>query len=112
MALYPVQYWCNMTYINNNLSKKISRDELIKVAGVPSATFYKIFRQATGLSPIEYIIRLRISKAAEILTENHHIPITEVALETDLKGFDRIIIGGKQNVYDHVPVKVVPDVQN
>jgi len=74
-----------MTYINNNLSKKISRDELIKVAGVPSATFYKIFRQATGLSPIEYIIRLRISKAAEILTENHHIPITEVALET---GFD------------------------
>jgi len=74
-----------INYINDNLSKKISRDKLIKVAGTPSGTFYKIFRQATGLSPVEYIIRLRISKAAEILTESHHIPITEVALET---GFD------------------------
>jgi transcriptional regulator GlxA family with amidase domain len=74
-----------INYINENLSKKITRDELVKISGMPVATFYKIFKQATGLSPIEYIIRLRISFAAELLSENHNMSITDVALET---GFD------------------------
>jgi len=40
----------------------------------------RVFRKATGQTPIEYLLRLRIQKAMELL-RNSSLSITEIALE-------------------------------
>jgi transcriptional regulator GlxA family with amidase domain len=69
-------------YLYDHYHEKISRDELVDVADMPCATFCRSFKETTGLSPMNYLIRFRIEKAAELLAENKKIRITDVATQT------------------------------
>jgi transcriptional regulator GlxA family with amidase domain len=42
--------------------------------------FYRIFQQATGASPVHYLLNLRISHAAELL-KHSDCSITDIAYE-------------------------------
>lgn len=68
-----------INYIEQNFDKHISNDLLANIAELPKSTFRYLFKKVTGLSPIDYIIRMRIKKAAEIMTKNNRMKIIDVA---------------------------------
>jgi transcriptional regulator GlxA family with amidase domain len=51
---------------------------MVRVSGVPERTFKRRFRQATGLSPLEYVHTLRL-EAAKHLLETGDRPVEAVA---------------------------------
>jgi len=55
--------------------------ELCGRAGMSRSHFSRVFREATGLSPIDYLIHLRLREAMRRLRAGHQ-SITEIALET------------------------------
>jgi len=55
--------------------------ELLETAHMSRSTLMRVFRKATGQTPIEYLIRLRIQRAMELMRQTDW-SITEIALET------------------------------
>lgn len=56
-------------FINNNYSQDISLDRISRNMYLSPAYISKIFKDETGESPINYLIKVRLSKAAELLEE-------------------------------------------
>lgn len=78
-------------YIRENVSEKIQIDSLSDKACMSRATFYRAFKRAFGLNPLEFILRERI-KLAKGLLANPTKTITEVCYQagfSDLNYFDR-----------------------
>ncbi len=54
-------------YINTNFHMTISVEELAKLLRLDRKYFCAIFKEETGLSPIQYILSLKVSRASELL---------------------------------------------
>jgi AraC-like DNA-binding protein len=54
--------------------------ELTKLAGMSKSSLISAFKEATGYSPIDYLIRIRLQKSAEFLAETD-ISLSEIATE-------------------------------
>ena len=61
---------CGISYIHQNYTKRLSIPDLAKRCAVSETVYRKQFRKLTGHSPIQYITRLKIEKARELLGEN------------------------------------------
>ena len=72
-----------MNAIINAPEKKHSLDLLAERAGVSESYFCRVFKQSTGLTPYQYVLKVRIEKARTFLCESHE-PIGKIA---DLIGF-------------------------
>lgn len=68
-----------LKYINENFNKKININKLSHMAHISNYYFCRLFKQATGKTPIEYINLLRIKKA-NVLLQKNILNITEIAL--------------------------------
>ncbi len=66
-------------YIDHHIGDKISVTELSKMCLLSESAFRKAFRAQTGLSPAQYKIRAKISKAQSILDSTPEISIAEIA---------------------------------
>ncbi len=66
--------------LENDFSKDWKLEELVEIAHMSRSTLMRIFRKATGQSPIEYLVRLRIQEAMTLL-RNTDMNITEIAME-------------------------------
>lgn len=66
--------------LENDFSKDWKLDELLSIAHMSRSNVMRVFRKATGQTPIEYLVRLRIQRAMELL-RNTDLTITEIALE-------------------------------
>jgi AraC-like DNA-binding protein len=64
-------------------AKKWTREDMAKKAGMSISTLTRHFKERTGLSPLEYLIRLRLKKAAQMLQD----PSVGIAEAADLTGF-------------------------
>jgi AraC-like DNA-binding protein len=64
-------------YIEAHLAHELSLTELAAVAQTSPDHFGRLFRQATGWTPHQYVIRCRIECAKRLLTETE-LPIIEV----------------------------------
>ena len=73
----------SITYMENHLTEEISARSLAKEADYSFYHFCHIFKAVTGLSPGEYLRRLRLIRAAEKISEG--MSVTEAAF---LYGFD------------------------
>lgn len=81
-----------IAYLNANYKEKIAVNTLADEYGVTPRRFNDIFKKKTGLSPMAYIIDLRIKEAKELLKLGY-ISVNEVAAETgfsDITYFSRI----------------------
>ena len=56
-------------YMNKNLSSKIKTDHLASYVGLDRRYFSTIFRRFTGQSPLQYLHKLRMHKAQELLSQ-------------------------------------------
>lgn len=54
-------------YMNNNLDKKLTVEDMALLNNLSLSHFSKIFRQATGMPPIDYFIHLKMQKACHLL---------------------------------------------
>ena len=65
-------------YIARNYNKHIRNDELACVSDLSVAYFRRLFRDATGMSPINYVRLFKIKKAKEMLKSDYS-SITDIA---------------------------------
>lgn len=90
----PIKYNLQkaIIYINNNYMSKITLDKVAKEACTSKHHFSRQFKKAIGCTYKDYINKLRIEKARELL-KNGRISITEAAFSVgypDLTNFERI----------------------
>ena len=76
----PSQIGEILNYIKKHYNEDIKIDELAKKIGMSRRNFFLIFKKITGLTPIQYLIRIRIANAAEKLLHSNK-SITEIANE-------------------------------
>lgn len=66
--------------LENDYSRGWRLEELMQIAHMSRSNLMRIFRKATGQAPIDYLIRLRIQRAMELL-RNSELSITDIALK-------------------------------
>ena len=69
-----------ISYIDTHYSEKITLDEVAAAAYMSSNYFSSYFRKVTGISFSEYVTRIRISHARELLRDTDK-SVTEIAME-------------------------------
>jgi AraC family transcriptional regulator len=85
-------------FLNDNLSAKITLDELANIAGISRYHFVRSFKQTTGTSPNQYLISLRIDRAKRLLAETtlsvgEVAPLVGFGSGTHLTKTFRLVIG-------------------
>jgi AraC family transcriptional regulator len=68
-------------YIEDNLAENISLGDLAAVVGLSVSHFKVLFREATGISAHQYLIRRRVERAKNLLGESE-LSISQIATET------------------------------
>ena len=79
--LTPQQLQRVKEYVQAHLSLDLSLDALAQQAGFSPYHFARLFRQTTGESPHQFVLRQRIEQA-QYLLEQPNIPLAQVALAT------------------------------
>jgi AraC-like DNA-binding protein len=67
-------------FMRGNLNRKITVDELMRTAKMSRRNFFRQFKLAAGCSPVEYLLGLRLEKAAGMLVMTEK-SAGEIALE-------------------------------
>ena len=65
-------------YMEKHFADKVTIETLYNQLDMSSATFRRTFKNITGSSPIDFLIRLRIEKAAEMMREKPSLRVLEV----------------------------------
>ena len=60
----------------------IELSNLAKVSGITREHLCRIFKQYTGMRPFEYITKIRLQKAQELLLLDREMTISEIAKKT------------------------------
>ncbi len=72
--------------IHANLLKPIDSENLAELCGLSQSQMYRLFKEETGASPVEYRNRLRVEKACILLNEKE-FTVGEIA---EMLGFESI----------------------
>jgi len=72
-------------YINNNFTKQLSLQAIAHMFGLTQSNMSSFYKKYKGISPIEYIIELKIEKAKELLLIQPPINIKDIS---DSIGYD------------------------
>ena len=79
-------------YIEAHIDRQFTLEELANIANFSKFHFDRIFHALVGETPFQFIQRLRLEKAAAMLSMNPNDSITEISLKcgfTDLSIFSR-----------------------
>lgn len=68
-----------INYLNENFDKKISLEQIAHNMYLSPVYISKIFKEETGESPINYLIKIRLEKAQDILIKEKNSSIKAVA---------------------------------
>jgi len=60
-----------ISYMEHHYWEQIQISSLAKYLGIEKSYLYRIFKKETGLSPIEYLIKLRIEKAKHLIRQGY-----------------------------------------
>lgn len=66
-------------YVNSNVHRNITVDELAEVVCLSSSSLYKKMKEYAGLSPMEYVMKVRLHRAVELLKDDS-MSVQEVAM--------------------------------
>lgn len=98
-----------INYIENNYMEDISLDTISKNMYLSSVYISKLFKEQTGASPINHLIKVRLAKATELLeTTNLSIKtVSEMVGYNDAYYFSKLF----KKYYGYSPSKVVKRIQ-
>lgn len=65
-------------YMHANLHQDLSRDELAHIAGVSGPYFSRLFAQTVGQPPKQYLLKLRIQRACQLLSDGTQQSISSI----------------------------------
>ena len=69
-----------LDYIHAHLNQSLSVDDIAAVAHLTTYHFTRVFKQATGFTPHQYVIEQRVAQAVNLLQANQ-LSIAQVAVE-------------------------------
>ena len=78
-------------WLEANAADAVSLEDAARAVGLSPFHFLRVFSAVVGATPHQYLLRLRLARAAKLLTD-HDIPVTEVAFDcgfADLSNFAR-----------------------
>lgn len=81
-----------LDFIDQNISEKLSVEKLSEIANFSKFHFNRVFAAFMGETPYQFILRLRLEKAANYLKNSYYHSVSEVAYNsgfTDLAIFSR-----------------------
>ena len=81
-----------LAFLRENLTQPFTEAELASVAGQSTTAFSRAFRKHTGMSLVQYVKRLRINLACQILMSDEQAQITDICYEVgfnNLSNFNR-----------------------
>jgi AraC-like DNA-binding protein len=81
-----------LSFLRGNLTQPFTEAELAAIAGQSTSAFSRAFRKHTGMSLVQYVKRLRINLACQILMSDEQAPITDICFEVgfnNLSNFNR-----------------------
>ncbi|OWV78529.1 AraC family transcriptional regulator [Rhizobium sp. N122] len=87
-----------LAYIRENLTKSFDEADLARIAEQSTGAFSRAFRRHTGMSLVQYVKRLRINLACQILMSDDHASITDICFEVgfnNLSNFNRQFLAEK-----------------
>ncbi|MGF1582757.1 MAG: helix-turn-helix domain-containing protein [Gemmataceae bacterium] len=81
LATHPsAQSWRSMlALLHDDLETPVANHELAAAAGVSEFHFSRLFKKTTGLSPMNYRMRLRIERAQRLLEDRKNLSLSQVA---------------------------------
>jgi AraC-like DNA-binding protein len=68
-------------YLRENMEEQFRMSDVADQLGVSRARLFDAFKRGTGMTPNDYLLRVRIEKAKELLTKPSR-QVTEIAFET------------------------------
>lgn len=80
-AEYTVRMNRVLDYIETHLHSEMSLSTLAAVASFSRYHFHRLFRAVVGETINRYVRRVRLEKAAAMLTNNRATPVTDIALD-------------------------------
>jgi AraC-like DNA-binding protein len=60
-----------ISFMNSNYSKHIKLEDVFNNSGMSRSTFMRKFYQAVGLTPINYLLQIRITEACKLLQQSN-----------------------------------------
>ena len=87
-----------LAFIRENLTQPFSEADLAEIAGQSQSGFSRSFRRHTGMSLVQYVKRLRINLACQILMSDEHASITDICFQVgfnNLSNFNRQFLAEK-----------------
>jgi AraC-like DNA-binding protein len=87
-----------LAYIRENLTKPFGENDLAAIAGQSAAAFSRAFRRHTGMPLVQYVKRLRINLACQLLMSDEQASITEICFGigyNNLSNFNRQFLAEK-----------------
>jgi AraC-like DNA-binding protein len=69
-----------LEYLNSHYGEKISVEDLARVANLSTSHFSRVFKEQTSMSPVEYIMMIRLDCAKRMLRANEK-SLSEIALD-------------------------------
>jgi AraC-like DNA-binding protein/mannose-6-phosphate isomerase-like protein (cupin superfamily) len=100
-----------LSHLESHVQEASSLDELARVGGMSKRSLIRAFHEATGMTPIEYALQLRISRAASLL-RNEPVTVTEAAFRVGFNDSNyftrqfrkRLGVSPRQYQRQHLPV--------
>ncbi len=74
----PLRIGNVLSYIEKNYSRKISLDKMASMANMSRSSLLRAFLKMSGYPPVEYLLRLKMKKASELLQKTS-LSVSEIA---------------------------------
>ena len=87
-----------LAYIDENLAEPFTEGDLAAIAGRSASSFSRSFRRHTGMGVVQYVNRLRINLACQLLMNEPRQPVTEICFAAgfqNLSNFNRQFLAQK-----------------
>lgn len=86
-SLFDKKIQRSVAYIKENMGQRISVKTLAEVSGYGLTSFYKRFKDITGITPTDYILNERISQS-KILMKKNRFSLKEIAYHCGFNSYE------------------------
>lgn len=68
-----------ISYMEKNSHRPLTVEELARACSISSSRFFPLFRADTGMTPVEYLQHLRISRAIALMISDESLSVEEIS---------------------------------